>query len=69
MPASVAPMMDNANGAVPRTSPAEALYCGSAGRSALAGKALTDCGCTQVFNLDGFKDWVEAGLPVGPARG
>ena len=37
------------------------LYCASGGRSALAGKALADLGYTNVRNLGGFKDWVEAG--------
>jgi rhodanese-related sulfurtransferase len=45
------------------------LYCASGGRSALAGKTLTDFGYTQVFNLGGFKDWVEAGMPVEPGEG
>ena len=128
MPASVKSMMDDANRAVPRISPAEAkrmidsgdavvvdvrdsseveksgkvpgalnisrgmlefkadpetpyheaqlqkdkpviLYCGSGGRSALAGKTLTDFGYSKVFNLGAFPDWVEAGLPVEPATG
>lgn len=37
------------------------LYCASGGRSALAGKVLKDMGYTKVYNLGGFKDWVEAG--------
>jgi rhodanese-related sulfurtransferase len=37
------------------------LYCGSGGRAALAGKLLKDFGYDKVFNLGGFKDWVEAG--------
>jgi rhodanese-related sulfurtransferase len=45
------------------------LYCGSGGRSALAGKTLSDFGFTKVFNLGGFKEWVEAGLPVERAQG
>jgi rhodanese-related sulfurtransferase len=40
------------------------LYCASGGRSALAGKTLKDFGYTKVYNLGGFKDWAEAGLPV-----
>ncbi len=40
------------------------LYCASGGRSALAGKALIDMGFARVFNLGGFKDWVEAGGAV-----
>ena len=45
------------------------VYCGSGGRSALAGKTLKDFGYQKVFNLGGFKDWVEAGMPVEPAKG
>lgn len=37
------------------------LYCASGGRSALAGKVLKDMGYTRVYNLGGFKDWVESG--------
>ncbi len=37
------------------------VYCASGGRSALAGKLLQDYGYTDVHNLGGFKDWVEAG--------
>ncbi|WP_270938365.1 rhodanese-like domain-containing protein [Falsiroseomonas oryzae] len=40
------------------------VYCASGGRSALAGKTLKDMGYTDVRNLGGFKDWVEAGGPV-----
>ena len=40
------------------------LHCASGGRSALAGKTLKDMGYSQVFNLGGFKDWVEAGGEV-----
>lgn len=43
------------------------LYCASGGRSALAGRVLQDMGYRKVFNLGGFKDWAEAGLPVEPA--
>ena len=34
------------------------------GRAALAGKLLLDMGYTDVRNLGGFKDWVEAGGEV-----
>ena len=37
------------------------LYCGSGGRAALGGKLLKDFGYDKVFNLGGFKDWVDAG--------
>ena len=40
------------------------LHCAAGGRAALAGKLLIDMGYTQVFNLGGFKDWVEAGGAV-----
>jgi rhodanese-related sulfurtransferase len=40
------------------------LYCGSGGRAALGGKLLKDFGYEKVFNLGGFKDWVEAGGKV-----
>lgn len=37
------------------------VYCASGGRSALSGKVLKDMGYDQVYNIGGFKDWVEAG--------
>ena len=37
------------------------LYCGSGGRAALAGKLLKDMGYAHVYNVGGFKDWVESG--------
>jgi rhodanese-related sulfurtransferase len=40
------------------------VYCASGGRSALAGKVLKDMGYAQVYNLGGFKDWVESGGQV-----
>lgn len=40
------------------------LHCAAGGRAAMAGKLLQDMGYTQVFNLGGFKDWVEAGGPT-----
>ena len=40
------------------------LYCGSGGRSALAGKALLDLGYRDVRNLGGFNAWRESGRPV-----
>jgi rhodanese-related sulfurtransferase len=39
-------------------------YCASGGRSALVGKTLKDMGYTDVRNLGGFKDWVDAGGQV-----
>jgi rhodanese-related sulfurtransferase len=40
------------------------LHCASGGRAALAGKLLKDMGYAEVYNLGGFKDWVEGGGPV-----
>jgi rhodanese-related sulfurtransferase len=40
------------------------LHCGGGGRAALAGKLLKDMGYEKVYNLGGFKDWVEAGGKV-----
>ena len=40
------------------------LYCASGGRSALAGKTLRDLGYDKVYNVGGFKDWVESGGAV-----
>lgn len=40
------------------------LYCASGGRSALAGKLLQDMGYGHVYNVGGFKDWVDSGGAV-----
>jgi len=40
------------------------LYCASGGRAALSGKALKDLGYGDVYNLGGFKDWVDNGGQV-----
>ena len=40
------------------------LFCASGGRAFLAGKLLKDMGYSEVYNLGGFKDWVEAGGAV-----
>lgn len=45
------------------------VYCASGGRSALSGKALKELGYTQVYNLGGFKAWVEAGGAVDQPTG
>ena len=43
------------------------LYCGSAWRSALAARALTEMGRDDVVHLrGGFTAWKAAGLPVEP---
>ncbi|WP_439611633.1 rhodanese-like domain-containing protein [Reyranella sp.] len=43
------------------------VYCASGGRAALSGKVLKDFGFANVFNLGGFKDWVESGGAVDKA--
>lgn len=40
------------------------LYCASGGRAALAGKLLKDFGYGEVYNMGGFKDWVDSGGAV-----
>ena len=40
------------------------VHCGAGGRAALAGKLLKDMGYEKVYNLGGFKDWVESGGAV-----
>ena len=40
------------------------VHCAGGGRAALAGKLLKDMGYEKVYNLGGFKDWVEAGGKV-----
>jgi rhodanese-related sulfurtransferase len=40
------------------------LHCAGGGRAALAGKLLKEMGYEKVYNLGGFKDWVEAGGKV-----
>ena len=40
------------------------LHCASGGRAALAGKLLKDMGYQQVYNMGGFKDWVDSGGSV-----
>ena len=42
-------------------------YCASGGRSALAGKRLKEMGYGTVYNIGGFKELSEAGLPTEPA--
>jgi rhodanese-related sulfurtransferase len=46
------------------TRPTVITFCASGGRAALAGQTLKDLGYTDVRNLGGFKDWVEAGGEV-----
>jgi rhodanese-related sulfurtransferase len=40
------------------------VYCGSGGRAALSGKLLKDMGYDHVYNIGGFKDWVDSGGDV-----
>lgn len=40
------------------------VYCASGGRSALAGRTLSEMGFEKIRNLGGFKDWVEGGGEV-----
>lgn len=42
------------------------VYCAGGYRSALAAKTLIDLGFKNVFNLGGFKDWVESGGEIQP---
>lgn len=43
------------------------VYCASGGRSALSGKVLKDMGFNSVFNLGGFNECKEAGMPTETA--
>ena len=43
------------------------VYCASGGRSALSGKQLKDMGYNTVYNIGGFKELADAGLPTEPA--
>ena len=40
------------------------LHCAAGGRAAMAGKVLKEMGYEHVYNLGGFKNWVEAGGPT-----
>ena len=40
------------------------VYCASGGRAALAGKRLKDMGYSSVYNIGGFKELADAGLPT-----
>ena len=42
------------------------VYCGSGGRSALAGKTLKDLGYASVYNAGGFKDLADSGIEIEP---
>ena len=43
------------------------VYCASGGRSALSGKRLKEMGYGTVYNIGGFKELTDAGLPTEPA--
>jgi rhodanese-related sulfurtransferase len=43
------------------------VYCASGGRSALSGKVLKEMGYRSVFNIGGFKELADAGVPTEPA--
>ncbi len=43
------------------------IHCASGGRAALAGQTLKAMGYSDVRNLGGFKDWLEAGGEIEPA--
>ena len=50
---------------IPDKSTRLVLYCGGGYRSALAGDALQQMGCTDVISLDGgWRAWQQAGLPT-----
>ena len=40
------------------------LVCGAGGQAALSGKTLKEMGYEKVFNVGGFKDWVDANGPM-----
>ena len=42
------------------------VHCASGGRAALAGQTLKSMGYTDVRNLGGFKDWLDAGGETEP---
>ena len=44
------------------------VYCSSGARAALASKTLKDMGYPNVFNVGGFKDWVDSGGAVEPSK-
>ncbi len=42
------------------------VYCAGGFRSALAAKTLLDLGFKNVFNIGGFKEWVDSGGEIQP---
>jgi rhodanese-related sulfurtransferase len=43
------------------------VHCASGGRSALAGKTLREMGYSNVYNIGGFKELADSGIPTEPA--
>jgi len=42
------------------------VYCAGGFRSALAAKTLLDLGFKNIFNIGGFKEWVNSGGEIQP---
>tara|TARA_B100000614_G_C14472417_1_gene463079 strand:- start:2 stop:385 length:384 start_codon:yes stop_codon:yes gene_type:complete len=42
------------------------VYCAGGFRSALAAKTLLDLGFKNIFNIGGFKEWVDSGGEIQP---
>ena len=75
MATSVKQMMEAANAAVPRITPAQAREMIAKGNTLVvdvrdapevekSGKVLKDMGYGEVYNLGAFKDWAEGGGAV-----
>ncbi|MBL1405683.1 MAG: rhodanese-like domain-containing protein [Rhizobiales bacterium] len=43
------------------------LVCGKGGQAALAGKTLIEMGFTNVTNIGGISEWIDAGGPIQKA--
>lgn len=54
------PTLESQNAALKQSRPL-ITYCAAGGRAALAGKTLQEMGYGPVYNVGGFKGWVEAG--------
>ena len=42
------------------------VYCAGGFRSALAAKTLLDLGFKNIFNIGGFKEWIDSGGEIQP---
>ena len=42
------------------------VYCAGGFRSALAAKTLLDLGFSNIYNIGGFKEWVDSGGEIQP---